>query len=94
MPARRPSFRPPVRFARGLAWSVGLVFCVASGLAGCGRTPREPELKPEPVLTQPEPAKPPPATSQTPPAEDSAGPPAPQAQACARRNGGGWREAA
>ena len=73
MPARRPSFRPPVRFARGLAWSVALGWA-ASGLVGCGRTPEEAELKPEPVLTQPEPAKPPAAPPQpTPPADDAAG---------------------
>ena len=73
MPARRPSFRPPVRFARGLAWSVALGWA-ASGLVGCGRTPEEAELKPEPVLTQPEPAKPRAAPPQpTPPADDAAG---------------------
>jgi peptide/nickel transport system substrate-binding protein len=73
MPARRPSFRPPVRFACGLAWSVALGWA-ASGLVGCGRTPEEAELKPEPVLTQPEPAKPPAAPPQpTPPADDAAG---------------------
>ena len=73
MPARRPSFRPPVRFARGLAWSVALGWA-ASGLVGCGRTPEEAELKPEPVLTQPEPAKPLAAPPQpTPPADDAAG---------------------
>jgi peptide/nickel transport system substrate-binding protein len=73
MPARRPSFRPPVRFARGLVCSVALGWA-ASGLVGCGRTPEQAELKPEPVLTQPEPEKPPTAPPQpTPPADDAAG---------------------
>ena len=48
MPARRPSFRLPVRSGRSVVWSVALGVA-ACGLAGCGRTTEEPELKPEPV---------------------------------------------
>ena len=53
MPARRFSSHPSGRFACGL-----LLGLVALALVGCGPKTKEPELKPEPVLTQPEPEKP------------------------------------
>jgi peptide/nickel transport system substrate-binding protein len=77
LPARRSSLHQPARLPRGLAW------CLTAGLmvfaaAGCGPTPKKPELKPEPVLTQPEPAKQPVAPQPAAPVEDSAGKPTPQ----------------
>jgi len=81
MPARRPCFHQSVRVARGLAWCLAACL-VTLAAAGCGRKAAEPELKPEPVLTQPEPEKQPAAAPQpAAPAEDAAGKPTPPSAA-------------
>ncbi len=63
-----PLVRRPVP---GLALALALLV-----IAGCGRRPAEPPLKPEPVLTKPEPDKPP-ADAAQPPAEPAPPPAAP-----------------
>ncbi|MFM7138275.1 MAG: hypothetical protein ACKO1M_14615, partial [Planctomycetota bacterium] len=80
LPARRSSLRPPVRLSRGLAWCLAACL-VTPGVVGCRPKDEDPELKPEPVLTQPEPVKQPGDPPSTPAAGDSAGPPTPTAAA-------------